>query len=57
LSEDKEKQMLLEILLALLLLGAMAATLLTFFIRGDQKPPKVQKPVNLDTDNPQRDIS
>ena len=57
MSEDKEKQMLLEILLALLLLGAMAATLLTFFIRGDQKPPEVQKPVNLDTDNPQRDIS
>jgi hypothetical protein len=49
--------MLLEILLALLLLGATAATLLTFFIRGHQKPPEVQKPVNLDTDNPQRDIS
>jgi len=57
LSEDKEKQMLLEILLALLLLGATAATLLTFFIRGDQKPPEVQQPVNLDTDNPQRDIA
>ena len=49
--------MLLEILLALLLLGATAATLLTFFIRRDQKPPEVQKPANLDTDNPQRDIA
>lgn len=49
--------MLLEILLVLLLLGATAATLLTFFIHGDQKPPEVQKPVHLDTDNPQRDIS
>jgi hypothetical protein len=48
--------MLLEVLLALLLLGAIGATLLTFFIRGDRKPSAAQAQTNIDTDNPQRDI-
>jgi hypothetical protein len=56
-TEVKEKDMLLEVLLALLLLGAVGATLLTFFIRGDRKPPETPQSATIDTDNPQRDIS
>jgi len=48
--------MLLEVLLALLLLGAVGATLLTFFIRGDRKTPETPRSASIDTDNPQRDI-
>jgi len=48
--------MLLEVLLALLLLGATGATLLTFFVRGDRKPSSAQSHTTADTDNPQRDI-
>jgi len=48
--------MLLEILLALLLLGAIGATLLTFLIRGDKGQTKAKVPTVMDTDNPQRDI-
>lgn len=56
-TEVKEKDMLLEVLLALLLLGAVGATLLTFFIRGDRKTPEAPQSATIDTDNPQRDIS
>jgi len=56
-TEVKEKDMLLEVLLALLLLGAVGATLLTFFIRGDRKTPDAPQSATIDTDNPQRDIS
>ena len=56
-TEVKEKDMLLEVLLALLLLGAAGATLLTFFIRGDRKTPDAPQSATIDTDNPQRDIS
>ena len=49
--------MLLEVLLALMLLGAVGATLLTFFIRGDRKTPETPQSATIDTDNPQRDIS
>jgi len=56
-TEVKEKDMLLEVLLALLLLGAVGATLLTFFIRGDRKTPETPQSATIDTDNPQRDIS
>jgi hypothetical protein len=55
-TEVKEKDMLLEVLLALLLLGAVGATLLTFFIRGDRKTPEAPQSATIDTDNPQRDI-
>jgi hypothetical protein len=48
--------MLLEVLLALLLLGATGATLLTFFVRGDRQPSSAQSHTTADTDNPQRDI-
>jgi len=48
--------MLLEVLLALLLLGAVGATLLTFFIRGGRKTPEAPESATIDTDNPQRDI-
>jgi hypothetical protein len=48
--------MLLEVLLALLLIGATGATLLTFFIRGDKKKSSTQAETTIDTDNPQRDI-
>lgn len=56
-TEVKEKDMLLEVLLALLLLGAVGATLLTFFIRGDRKTLETPQSATIDTDNPQRDIS
>ena len=55
-TEVKEKDMLLEVLLALLLLGAVGATLLTFLIRGDRKTPETPQSATIDTDNPQRDI-
>lgn len=48
--------MLLEVLLALLLLGATGATLLTFFIRGDRGQAESRVQTVMDTDNPQRDI-
>ena len=48
--------MLLEVLLALLLLGAVGATLLTFFIRGERKANETPEAATIDTDNPQRDI-
>ena len=48
--------MLLEILLALLLLGATAATLLTFFIREDKGQSEPRDQTVMDTDNPQRDV-
>ncbi|NCV35776.1 MAG: hypothetical protein EBW31_00780 [Actinobacteria bacterium] len=56
-TQAEEKDMLLEVLLALLLLGAVGATLLTFFIRGDRKTPEAPQSATIDTDNPQRDIS
>ena len=55
-TQAEEKDMLLEVLLALLLLGAVGATLLTFFIRGDRKTPETPRSASIDTDNPQRDI-
>jgi len=56
-TQAEEKDMLLEVLLALLLLGAVGATLLTFFIRGERKAPETPEAATIDTDNPQRDIS
>lgn len=48
--------MLLEVLLVLLLVGATGATLLTFFIRGDEGQERSSGEPVMDSDNPQRDI-
>lgn len=56
LTRPREGEMLLEVLLVLLLIGAVAATLLTFFIRGDKKSSASEAQTTIDTDNPQRDI-
>ena len=49
--------MVLEVLIVLLLIGAVAATLLSFFVVRSNNPDKVHVyDPKHDVDNPQRDI-
>jgi hypothetical protein len=48
--------MLLEVLLILLLVGAAAATILSFFIWKEKPNSQSSRYTNFDTDNPQRDL-
>ena len=49
--------MVLEVLIGLLLVGGVAATILSFFVvRVSRAKAKTDPVANHDTDNPQRDI-
>lgn len=49
--------MVLEVLIVLLLIGAIGATILSFFVvRSNKAAEKTAAAANHDVDNPQRDI-